>query len=149
MKLLNHRSRRYLKLFYLKGYFLFSFKRRADERIKRPTNLNPLQKMAVDISIKVMLNPMSKLYYDITTQECYVKHDMPEGTIYVFIEAMNVKIINTVFGYDIPMTMDAEQYLTHVFRREMAKRRSQFKNEALAKVDFSLHTVLDRINERL
>lgn len=149
MKLLDYRTRRYIRYYYLKAKSVFAMKNRNEDRVRRPKRVNELQRMALDIAVKLMVNPSSKLYYDLTTQECYVKNESESGTIYVFIESGNVKIINTVFGYDIPMIMEGEQYLISVFRREMAKRRSQFKKEALAKVDFSLHTVLDRINGKL
>jgi hypothetical protein len=149
MKLIDYRTRRYIRYCYLKTLSVFAMKNRNEDRVRRPKHINELQRMAIDISVKLMVNPSSKLYYDLTTQECYVKNEFDGGNVYVFIESNNVKIINTVFGYDIPMTQDGEQYLISVFRREMSKRRSQFKKEALAKVDFSLHTVLDRINGKI
>ena len=121
--------------------------KRYDERARRPKKLTDSQECALDIAVKAIHDPASKLYYDLHTQECYVKREDAEvGTIYVFIESANIKIINTVFGYDIFINADAENYITTVFRKEMAKRRAQFKKEALAKVDHSLHKVLDRIN---
>jgi len=129
----------------------FDFDGTRSERTRRPNiaNLTELQSCAIDIAVKTIRNQMSKLYYDLETQECYVKREDAAGNIYVFIEANNVKIINTVFGYDIPINNHTEQYLTWIFRKEMAKRRAMFKKEALDKVDFSLKTVLDRINEKL
>ena len=121
--------------------------KRNDERARRPKKLTESQNCALNIAVKAIHDPASKLYYDLHTQECYVKRDDDTvGTIYVFIESANIKIINTVFGYDIYINADTENYITTVFRKEMAKRRAQFKNEALAKVDHSLHKVLDRIN---
>ncbi len=132
MKLLDYRTRRYIRYYYLKTMSVFAMNNRNEDRVRRPKRVNELQRMAIDIAVKIMINPTSKLYYDLTTQECYVKNESESGTIYVFIESGNVKIINTVFGYDIPMMIEGEQYLISVFRREMAKRRSQFKKEALA-----------------
>ena len=121
--------------------------KRNDERVKRPNNLSESQSCALDIAIRAIHDPASKLYYDIETQECYVKREDSEvGTIYVFIESQNIKIINTVFGYDIFISQETENYITSFFRKEMSKRRAQFKREALNKVDYSLHKVLDRIN---
>lgn len=121
-----------------------------NERKQRPDikNLPELQACAVDIAVKTMRNPMSKLYYDLISQECYIKREDVTGNIYVFIESKNVKIIDTVFGYDIPINNRTEEYLTWVFRKELSHRRTMFKKEALSKVDFSLKTVLDKINEK-
>jgi hypothetical protein len=138
--------KRRLKWYWLKLKYGFGSKH-DENKARRPKGLSDSQTCALDIAVKAIHDPASKLYYDITTQECYVKRDDSEvGTIYVFIESQNIKIINTVFGYDIFINSDTENYITTVFRKEMAKRRAQFKKEALAKVDHSLHKVLDRIN---
>lgn len=120
---------------------------RREDRIRRPKKISESQNCALDIAIKAIHDPASKLYYDLHTSECYVKReDAGVGTIYVFIESLNIKIINTIFGYDIYIDSESEQFITNVFRKEMTKRRAQFKKEAMSKVDHSLHKVLDRIN---
>lgn len=147
-----HIIKRRLWRLWIKFRIALKFDNKRSNRSKRPnaTKLDKSQSCAIDIAVKTMRHPLSKLYYDLETQECYIKReDAQVGVIYIFIEANNIKIINTVFGYDIPIGNDSEQYLTWIFRKEMAKRRSQFKNEAISKVDFSLHKVLDKINEKL
>jgi hypothetical protein len=140
--------RRYFKWLRLKFVKSLRFSGTLEERYKRPKNLNDIQTCSVDIAVKSIHNPNSKLYYDIVTQECYVKtEDEKVGTIYVFLESQNIKIINTVFGYDIFIDEPTESYVFGVFRKEMSKRRAQFKKEALLKVDYSLHKVLDKLND--
>lgn len=143
------KTKRYFKWLRLKTKSYFKIKGPGSERHLRPKNLSDTQQCALDIAVKSILNPGSKLYFDIQTQECYVKtEDETAGTIYVFIEERNLKIINTVFGYDIYINQDTEAYITQLFGKEMSKRRLQFKKEALSKVDFSLHKVLDKLNQK-
>jgi len=139
--------RRKLKWFVLYMKSMFNSDRR-ENRIKPSKNLTDAQRTAVTITAKTMLSPDSKLYYNMQSHECYIyRKDSDDSSLYIFIESGNIKIINTVFGYDINIDQNTEQYLTNIFTREMAKRRSNFKKEALAKIEFSLHKVLDKIDK--
>jgi hypothetical protein len=138
------------KLKWFKLYMGATFNtRRRDDRIKLRSGLTDAELTAVTITKKAIFNPDSKLYYNTQTHECcvYRKYEN-ETSLYIFIESGNIKIINTVFGYDISIDSNTEHYITNIFSRELAKRRAQFKREALAKVEFSLHKVLDKINEQ-
>ena len=148
----RHKIKRRIKWLWVKAIVSFKMGRgKAEyEKARRPVkNINESQGYAMDITVKSILNPNSELYYDTSTQECYIKVEDVKGTIYVFIEARNIKIINTVFGYDIPIDIPTENYLSSVFRREMNKRRSQFKKEVISKIEFSLQKVLKNVSKRL
>ena len=139
--------RRKLKWFKLYTGAMFNSRRR-DDKIKLRSGLTDAQLTAVTITKKTILSPDSKLYYNTQNHECYVyRKGENETSLYIFIESCNIKIINTVFGYDISIDSNTEQYITNIFSKELAKRRAQFKGEALAKVEHSLHKVLDKINQ--
>jgi hypothetical protein len=104
------------------------------------------ERTATAIYIKLLFDPGTKLYYDLHTQECYLRSE--DSTLFVFLEQMNVKIINTVYGYDVPISRETESYLLEKFRREMAIRRLQFKKEALSKVEHSLEGTLEKLNQK-
>jgi hypothetical protein len=145
MNLIKIRRRLRWFLLYMKASFNG---KRKDDRMKPSKNLTDAQRTAVTITAKTMLSPDAKLYYNMQSHECYIyRKSEDDSSLYIFIESGNIKIINTVFGYDINIDSDTEQYLTNIFTREMAKRRAQFKKEALAKIEFSLHKVLDKINQ--
>jgi|OM-RGC.v1.026807511 hypothetical protein len=122
----KYKFKRRLKWVYVKFRRIFKIGNK-NEKTKRPKNLNESQNMAVDITVKTILNPNSVLNYDPETHECYIQHDSIGGDLYIFIEARNIKIINTVFGYDIPISIPVENYVTSVFKREVTKRRLKFK----------------------
>ena len=63
---------------------------------KRPKKMTHSEETACQIFTTVLRNKGSKLYYDIHTQECYLRSE--DAAIYVFLEARNVKIINSVFN---------------------------------------------------
>lgn len=112
-------------------------------KVKLPKKMNEAEKIAVSLFMKLIKDPESKLYYDIASSECYIKSS--DSTIYIFLESRNMKTINTVVGYDIPLQADTEQYLSEKFRIELNKRRMIFKQEALEKIDHSLHKTFDRV----
>ena len=114
---------------------------------KRPKKMTHSEETACQIFTSVLRNRGSKLYYDIHTQECYLRSE--DAAIYVFLEAGNVKIINSVFGYDVNISNELEGYLLEKFIREMTIRRKAFKMEALSKVNHSLDQTLDRVQNKL
>lgn len=114
---------------------------------KRPKKMAHAEETACQIFTSVLRNRGSKLYYDIHTQECYLRSE--DAAIYVFLEAENVKIINSVFGYDVNISNELEGYLLEKFIREMTIRRKSFKMEALSKVNHSLDQTLDRVQNKL
>lgn len=116
---------------------------KQSNRTRLPKNLEGAEKDACSIFLNLLKNPSSKMYYDTTTSECFLSD--PEKTLFVFLESRNLKIINTVFGYDTPLQPETEAYLGERFTQELGKRRAQFKAEAMLKVKHSLHTTLNKL----
>jgi hypothetical protein len=133
------RLRRKFVIFYLRTFRIFG----TDKYIKKPKKLTESESMASEIFLAVLHNKDSKLYYDIKTQECYISSG--DKTVFVFLEASNVKIINSVFGYDVHIRQELEQYLLDKFIREMSIRRNTFKKEVLSKINHSLDSTLSKI----
>lgn len=115
----------------------------ADKRTRLKKDINESEKTACNIFMYLLKDPSSKMYYDTATSECFLS----DKDIYVFLESRNLKIINTVFGYDIPLQQNTEVYLGMKFSLELGKRRSEFKAEAMKKVEHSLHKTLDKLRE--
>ena len=117
------------------------------KRLKLPKKMEDTEKTGVTIFIKLLLDPDTKLYYDIKSTECYLKSI--DETLFVFLEDRNLKIINSVFGYDIHIQQDTEAYLLEKFSNELYKRRMQFKNDAMKKVDYSLNKTIETLNSKI
>ena len=135
------RLRRKFTVFYLRLFKIFG----QDKRVKRPKKLTESEDTASEIFLTILHNKDSKLHYDIQTQECYISST--DKTIFVFLEAGNVKIINSVFGYDVHIRSELEGYLLDKFIREMSIRRNAFKKEVLSKINHSLDSTLTKIKD--
>lgn len=117
-------------------------------KLVAPKKLSVSQQMAVDTAIQLIHESTSELLYGAESGECYIKNDtITDGIIYVFIERRNIKIINTIFGYDIDIDDDTEIYLKNLFKRKQQRLRNRFKKEALNKVQYSLNNVLHKLKK--
>ena len=138
------RLRRRFSVTYMRVFRSFGGK---EKNLKRPKNLTEAENTACEIFLTVLHNKDSKLYYDIQTQECYISSG--DKTVFVFLESCNVKIINSVFGYDVHVRQDLEGYLLEKFIREMSIRRNAFKKEVLSKINHSLDSTLMKIKDNV
>jgi hypothetical protein len=116
-----------------------------ERRAKYPKKLRDAEKIAIETFLLVLKDPESSLYVDINTQECFLRSD--DSSIYLFLEAGNLKIVNTIFGYDISLDANSERFLSEQFKHELAKRRRQFKKEALEKVQHSLKNTFEKLSK--
>ncbi len=135
------RLRRIFMVTYLRIFRSFG----SDKKLKKPKKLTESENTACEIFLTILHNKDSKLYYDIQTQECYISSG--DKTLFVFLESCNVKIINSVFGYDVHIKSELESYLLDKFIREMGIRRNAFKKEVLSKINHSLDSTLTRIKD--
>ena len=113
------------------------------DKPSKPIKMSISESSALTIFTRILRLTDTKLYYDIKTQECYLKSE--EYQLYLFLEERNIKIINSVFGYDVRLSPELEAHMYDKFIHEMAIRRSAFKKEALSKVDHSLELTVDRV----
>jgi hypothetical protein len=124
--------------------FVKASRRMGNEPVRRkPEKMTESEKTACDIFMELLHNKESKLHYDIRTQECYLSS--ADKTLYAFLESRNVKIINSVFGYDVHISGNLEAYLLEKFIKEMAIRRNAFKTEVLSKINHSLDLTLEKL----
>jgi len=143
MKMDIRRYRKLVRVYFLKSLRVFSSN---DKRVRKPKKMTEAETTACEIFLTVLHNKDSKLYYDIQTQECYISSG--DRTIFVFLESRNIKIINSVFGYDVHIASDLENYLLEKFIREMGIRRNAFKNEVLSKINNSLDSTLNKMKSK-
>jgi hypothetical protein len=113
---------------------------------KYPKRIPDSEKIAIETFLAVLKDEGSSLFFDLQTNECFLKSY--DSSIYLFLETVNLKIVNTVFGYDIPLARDSQAYLMDKFRMELAKRRRNFKSEALKKVKHSLEITYNKLTEQ-
>lgn len=132
LKLKRHILKLYIKL-----------ARLTNKKVKYPKNITDKEKNAIQVFSKVLLNHNSELYYDFKTNECYIK--LKSENMYIFLERLNLSIINSTYGYDVTISEDTERYLFEMYTRQLAKRRFEFKNDVLSKVSGSLEKTLQKL----
>jgi hypothetical protein len=143
MKMNKLKLKRTVKVLYLRLIRNLS----SERKVTKPKKLTESESKACEIFLTVLHDKDSKLYYDIKTQECYISSS--DKTIFVFLESSNIKIINSVFGYDVHIKSDLENYLLEKFIREMGIRRNSFKNEVLSKINHSLDSTLSKMRSTI
>jgi hypothetical protein len=126
--------------------FFGRIKSTSDQKMKKP-KMTVSEEQAVRIWTKVVHQPESDLMYNPQNHEAYARWESPSGTVYLFLESGNMRIINTVVGYDIRLSMKVEQWCSTHFSREVAKRRSKFKRQAESKVIHSLDSLESRLSK--
>jgi hypothetical protein len=109
-----------------------------------PKKMTSSEKRVVDIVKNLIPDPDTKLDYDLNTYEW----DIINGHYCIFIEAGVVKVINSVFGYDVHISPQVEIYLIDECKKEKSRRRKQFKNNVESKVDNSLASILEEIKNK-
>ena len=119
---------------------------RSDQKMSKP-KMTVSEEQAVRIWTKVVHHPESDLMYNPQNHEAYARWDSPNGTVYLFLESENMRIINTVVGYDIRLSSRVEQWCGIHFSREVARRRNKFKQQAESKVIHSLDSLESRLEK--
>lgn len=118
---------------------------KSDQKMAKP-KMTASEEQAVRIWTKVVHQPESDLMYNPQNHEAYAQWESPSGPVYLFLEAGNLRVINTVVGYDIRLSMKVEQWCATHFSREVAKRRNKFKRQAESKVIHSLDSLESRLS---
>lgn len=132
---------KFMKWAYVRFRRLF----KSNDKSRFPKNLSAAEKTVSDIFINILHDPESKLYYDNGTSECSMKSE--SKNMKIFLEERNVKIINSIYGFDRPISADLQYYLEARFKIENSKRRKIMKEEAVAQIENSLSNTLDKIQK--
>lgn len=117
-------------------------------KIRRPNSLPPEIDTALRIWTRVIHEEDSELLYNPVTQECYAEWVDLNNPVYLFLESGRLRIVNTVIGYDVHLKQAEEDWCTECFKREVNRRRSEFKRIALGKVMHSLDDLEVRLNRK-
>ena len=118
---------------------------KSGNKVRYPKKVTEGEKTVSDIFINILRDSDTKLYYDTKTHECSMKSE--KQSIWIFLESGNMKVVNSTFGYDRPISSELEYYLYERFRVENTKRRTLMKAEALSKIEHSLSKTLDKVKK--
>jgi hypothetical protein len=140
----NRVTRRLFKKMWL---FFAKASQTRDARIKKPKKLIKDEARAIEIWESICHYTDTVLEYNPKIEECYAEWADDEHPVYVFLEARKLRIVNSIIGYDVELSPHSHQWCTQVFYRELHKRRSNKKAEALDRVVHSLDTLIKDIND--
>jgi len=118
-------------------------------QMRYPQRLTVEEKQALSIWTMVVHEESSELMYNPQTYESYAEYHGAGGPVYLFLESRNMRIVNSVVGYDVRLSQQGEEWASHVFNREIHKRRSIFKAEVNSKVRHSLEALEERLRENI
>jgi hypothetical protein len=107
-----------------------------------PKELSESQKISIGIFFKILKMEDTELLYDLISSECYLINE--KTNTHIFIEDRNIKVINSVYSYDIPIDYRTEGYLVSKFELELNKRRLNFKRNIMSKTN---HCLLQTYNK--
>ena len=108
------------------------------DRVKRPTGLSNEEKLALEIWQTVVLSPTSVLLYNPLNSECVAEWHNNNHPVFLFLESDRIRIINSDLGYDVPLDSICEKWCHQIFTHEVHRRRTAYKEAAMARVNNSL-----------
>jgi hypothetical protein len=139
----RERNSRFFKLWRRRTWLFFAKLSRADHRVGRPRKTTREEDLVISLWSRITHLEDSRLYYNPATHESMAY--LPGQSIYMFLESGQMRVINTVVGYDVPLSSEVEQWCSQIFAREVHRRRTRFKDAALSKVVHSLEDLELRI----
>lgn len=123
------------------------FKRRKSETPTLPSKITHQEKQMVNIFKELLYHKNTSLEYNAKTKVMGLFLESEDVFYHIYIYDDNVRIINTVHGYDTPITKRIREYLMDYFKR---KQDSNFKikmDKANAKVNHSMDTILEKLKK--
>jgi hypothetical protein len=137
------------RLVKLKQVFKTMAPGRETRRVSFPDKISSEERTALRIWAMVVHQDESELMYDPQTYESYAEYQGPGGPVYLFLESRNLRVVNTVVGYDVRLSAQAELWATSIFNLEIHKRRSHFKAEVNSKIHHSLSALEERLHSQI
>lgn len=117
------------------------------ETTKKPQYVSKEEEQALRIWSRLVHSKSSELLYNPATSECFVEWKNGDNYVFLFLESRNLRIVNTVVGYDIPLSQSAEAWCSTIFSNEVNHRRIAFKHRAIQKATHTLDALEIRIHE--
>jgi len=117
------------------------------ENTKKPQYVSKEEEQALRIWSTLVHRKSSELLYNPATSECFVEWKNDDNYVFLFLESNNLRIVNTVVGYDIPLSQSAEAWCSGIFSKEVNHRRLAFKHRAIQKATHTLDALETRIHE--
>ena len=117
-------------------------KRLFNPNVYLSIKLDESQKKAFSICIKMINHPDSELLTSMLSEKRYMKN----GDYFVIIGMHDIKIVNHVYSYDIPLMGSKITNLKRLFDNKIDASRLAMEAEILSNVKHSLEDIKNNIN---
>ena len=117
-------------------------KRLFNPNVYLSIKLDESQKKAFSICIKMINHPNSELLTSMLSEKRYMKN----GDYFVIIGMHDIKIVNHVYSYDIPLMGSKITNLKRLFDNKIDASRLAMEAEILSNVKHSLEDIKNNIN---
>lgn len=103
------------------------------------------EEYACEISFKLITHPSSKLSYSPISSKRIIKNESLR--MYILIENYTIHIINHTYSYTVYLqSTENFQKLKHLFDENLEKTRNELENEIRQNIQYSLKTILSRLD---
>ena len=105
--------------------------------------LSETQKVALSICRKLIKDETSVLLIAPKSNKKYIENERLD--IFIVIDGDEVSIINHVYNYIIKLSYRDNIRINHFFDHETEIRRNEYEQVIKNRIEYSLHTILDKI----
>ena len=138
--------KKYFKRILKKFKIRFSTIGRSSLRKSAPEDVEPYEKTAFKICLKVISHPESEFMIAPMSNKRYIINQ--ELSLFVIIDYGRVEITNHVFHYDVKLTARDYERISYLYDTETEKRRSATEAEVKGNIKNSLIKVYERISTK-
>jgi hypothetical protein len=101
------------------------------------------QKVALSICRKLIKDETSVLLIAPKSNKKYIENE--KFDIFIVIDGDEISIINHVYNYIIKLSYRDNIRINHFFDHETEVRRNEYEQVIKNRIEYSLHTILDKI----
>lgn len=112
-----------------------------------PRDASDIQKTCIEIFKYVLHNKHAELDFDKKSGELIISLRDADSRFYIVLEDNNIQIINTVHGYDEPITNAIHEHLMWLFENKQNIEFMRKKNDIKAKVSHSMNIILEKVKQ--
>lgn len=138
--------KKYLKRIFKKFKIRFSTMGRSSLRTNSPEDIEPYEKTAFKICVKVISHPESEFMIAPMSNKRYIINQ--ELSLFVIIDYGRVEITNHIFHYDVKLSRRDFERITYLYDTETEKRRTATEDEVKGNIKNSLVKVYERISTK-
>jgi hypothetical protein len=138
--------KKYLRRIFKKFKVRFSTIGRSSLKTGTPEDIEPYEKTAFKICVKVISHPDSEFMIAPMSQKRYIINQ--SLNLFVIIDYGKVEITNHVFHYDVKLSGRDYERISYLYDNETEKRRSATEAEVKGNIKNSLIKVYEKISTK-